>query len=115
MATNYYQIPVTTGPDQTFKCTIPVDGKNLTLNFRLRFNAQGNYWWMTISDKDNNLLIDALPLLTPANPTGNILDQYQYLKIGSCYLVNNGNTTMDSPDSTNLGTDFLIVWGNTAG
>ena len=109
---SYYELPITSDPDQTFSCTIPINGKNVTLNFRLRYNDIAKYWWLTIADKDNKVLIDSLPLLSPASPTGNILEQYQYLGIGSAYLVNAGGTLQDSPDSSNLGTDFLLIWGD---
>lgn len=107
---SYYQLPITSDPDQTFSCTIPIGNQNVTLNFRLRYNDQAGYWWLTIADKDNNVILDPLPLLSPASPTGNLLEQYQYLGIGSAYLVNVGSSA-DSPTDSNLGTDFLLIWG----
>jgi len=108
-------IPLTTDPDQNFICTIPVDGKNLTLKLRVIFNTAANYWVMSITDpKTNKLILDNIPLLTGEYPAADLLGQYKYLGLGSATIVNVGNRTMDSPDSTNLGSDFLLLWGDTA-
>ena len=104
---NYYTIPVNSDPNQSLACTIPINNKNIRLNLKIFYNDVAGYWTMRISDKDNNILVDSVPLLT-----GNFLEQYQYLGIGSAYIVNNGNSSMDSPDNTNLGTDFLLVWSD---
>ncbi|HBC94305.1 MAG TPA: hypothetical protein DCZ10_15760 [Pelotomaculum sp.] len=104
---SYYTIPLTSDPSQNFTCTIPVDGRNITLRFRINYNDIAGYWWMSITDSSGALLIDSLPLLTGQN----ILGQYQYLGIGSAYLYNNGSSE-DNPDNTNLGTDFLLIWGD---
>ncbi len=64
---------------------------------------------MSISDQNDNLLIDSLPLI----PSINLLEQYSYLKIGSAVLVNAGNISEDLPTSDNLGTEFILSWGDT--
>lgn len=108
-------IPLTSDPDQTFKITIPVDEKNLKLKLRVKFNTAANYWAMSIYDSaSNSIILESIPLLTGAYPAGDILGQYSYLGLGSATIINVGNSTMDSPDSTNLGTDFLLAWGDTA-
>lgn len=107
-------IPLTSDPDQVFKITIPVDGKNLKLKLRVKFNTAANYWTMSIYDAaSNELILESIPLLTGAYPAGDILGQYRYLGLGSATIINTGDSTMDSPDSTNLGTDFLLAWGDT--
>jgi len=107
---NFMQIPLTSDPDQNFICTIPVDNKNITLKLRVRFNTAGNYWTLSIMDpKTGNSILDNIPLVTGTD----ILGQYEYLNLGSAAIINVGNSTMDSPDSTNLGTDFILIWGNT--
>ncbi|HWQ41895.1 MAG TPA: hypothetical protein VN456_07650 [Desulfosporosinus sp.] len=103
------KIPLTSAPSQSFKCTIPVDGKNITLKLNVRFNTAANYWVMSISDpKTEKYILDGIPLLTGTD----ILGQYAYLGLGSASILNIGNNTMDSPDSTNLGTDFILVWSD---
>jgi hypothetical protein len=107
-------IPLTSDPNQTLTTTIPVDGRNLKLKLRVRFNTAANYWVMTIYDAaSNTILLDDVPLLTGGYPAADLLGQYRYLGLGSAIIVNVGDSSMDSPDSTNLGTDFLLAWGDT--
>lgn len=108
-------IPLTNNPDQNFITTIPVDGKNLTLKLRISFNTAANYWVLSITDpKTGKLILDNIPLLAGEYPAADLLGQYKYLGLGSATIVNVGNNSMDSPDSTNLGSDFLLLWGDTA-
>jgi hypothetical protein len=107
----FYKVPLTNEPDQTLSITLPVNGKNINLNLRVRYNTQGGYWWMTISDANGNVLLDALPLLTGID----LLEQYEYLGIGSAVILNRGNTTLDSPDDKTLGTDFWLIMGDLTG
>lgn len=99
-----YIIPLTSEPDQTFTSTITVDNKNLTLNFRFRYNTEAEYWTMSILD-----YVEAIPLVGYEN----LLEQYSYKNIGSAYIVKNSSIEADRPSDTNLGTDFLLVWGDT--
>ena len=111
---NYVEIPLTTDPNQNFIITIPVDNKNITLSLFIRFNSIGNYWVMQVKDKSGNILIDSLPLITGDYPAGDLLGQYQYLNIGSATLIKTGSSAQDNPNSTNLGSDFILVWGDSA-
>ncbi len=106
-------IPLTTDPNQTFQTTLTVDGKNITLTFDLRYNEEAGCWIMGIEDADGNLLLDSVPLVPGKYPAANILAQHAYLGIGSAYIINTANSSADHPDDTNLGTDFVLVWGDT--
>lgn len=100
-------IPLTTDPNNTFSSTIPVNGKNVTFNFFLRYNTEAGYWVMDLLDASKNPLISSMPLLTGIN----LLEQYEYLQIGKAYIVKiDDSLQVDSPSSTNLGTDFVLVW-----
>lgn len=111
---SYVVIPLTPDPDQRFNCTIPIDGKNITLSLRLRFNSAGNYWVMSIYDPKTAVnILDSIPILTGDYPAGDILGQYRYLGLGSACVIKAGDSANDYPDSTNLGTDFVLVWGDT--
>ncbi|MDQ7094222.1 hypothetical protein REC12_11540 [Desulfosporosinus sp. PR] len=106
-------IPTTSDPDQSFVTTIPVDGKNLKLRLRIRYNNVAGYWVMSISDPNTNaLILDNIPLLAGGYPAADLLEQYSYLGLGSACIVNVGNSSMDSPDATTLGSDFLLAWGS---
>ena len=108
-------IPLTTAPNQTLQPTLNVDGKSLTLNLALSYNRMAGYWVMTIRDSQGNMVLDSIPLLVGQPPANNILGQFGYLAIGSAYIVNATGAAMDSPDDTNLGSDFLLVWSDTPG
>ncbi len=104
-------IPLTTEPNQTFQTTLSVDGQNIILSLTIRYNEVAGYWVMTITDPATNIiLLDSIPLITGAYPAANVLGQYAYLGIGSVYVIKASAVAMDYPDSTNLGTDFVLVW-----
>ena len=103
-------LPLTSDPNQTFQSTLTVDGKNITLGFKIIFNEVAGYWIMMILNPSTNVIIlDSIPLL----PSMNILGQYSYLRIGSAYLINASHTQAEYPTDANLGTDFVLVWGDT--
>jgi hypothetical protein len=111
---SYQLIPLTTSPNQTFQSTLAVDSKNITLEFNLKYNEIAEYWIMKITDPSSNtLLLDSVPLIPGNAPAGNILEQYEYLGIGSAFIVKSSNVAADYPSDTTLGTDFLLVWGDT--
>jgi hypothetical protein len=105
-------VPLTSVPNQRFTANLLVDGATLILQLTLRYNEVAGYWVMTISDQFGNLLLDSIPLVTGSFPGANLLKQYGYLLIGSCYIINVGGAT-DFPDSSSLGTSFLMLWGDT--
>jgi hypothetical protein len=105
-----YILPVTENPNQIFTSTIPVDNNSIKFNFFLRYNTESNCWVLDILDSSSNNLISGINLVTGIN----LLEQYSYLKIGSAYLVKTDTSlTDDLPNQYNLGTQFVIVWGDT--
>ena len=110
-------IPLTTEPNQIFDSTIPIDGKNRRLSFNLRYNTVAEYWSLTVIDGvSGDTLIDAIPLQRGQFPAANLLEQYEYMKLGSAVIVHRGNLPPDAdPNDTNLGTEFYLVWGDTIG
>ncbi len=112
---DYYTIPLTSDPNQSLRVTIPVDGENLTLRLSLSYNDNAGYWTMSITDDlTDKVLVSSVPLYSGKYPAANLLGQYSYLRIGSAWVVKvNQDVKSDYPDDTNLGTDFLLVWGDT--
>lgn len=105
-----YIVPLTPSPNQKFTCKIPIDNKSITFNFFLRYNTEAGYWIMDIYDNKQNPIVVSVPLICGLN----LLEQFSYLKIGSAYIVKVDNTLLtDKPDDTNLGTNFILVWGDT--
>ena len=106
---NYQIIPLNSDPAQSLQTTVSVDGRNITLKLDIRFNDIAGYWVMTISDPaTNTVLVSSIPLIL----SGNILEQYSYLKIGSAFLVNVSNSSDEMPTMFNMGVDFQIWWGD---
>ena len=102
-------IPLTSAPNQTLTAVLNVNGRALTLQLRLCYNTQAGFWAMDISDQVGNPLVTSRPLLTGAWPAGNILEAFEYLRIGAAFIINQSGTG-DIPNDTNLGTAFLLLW-----
>lgn len=107
-------IPLTASPNQNFKSTVQVDGGPITLEFTISWNQMAGYWVMSISNSAGVLLVDSLPLVTGWYPAANILSQFGYLKIGSAFILNEGSTDADYPTRNDLGSAFVLLWGDTA-
>lgn len=108
-------VPLSTSPNVAQTVTLDIDASPITLNLITRFSTMAGYWVLTILDQFNNLLLDSIPMITGSYPAGNILGQYGYLEIGSAFVINQSGVAQDYPDSTNLGTDFVLVWSDTPG
>lgn len=107
-------VPLTNAPNQTFAANLSVDGNPLTLNLVFRYNEIAKYWAMTVKDASLNLLVNSVPLVTGNDPACNILRQFGYLKIGSAFVINqSGTKKLNYPNNSDLGTDFVLVWGDT--
>ena len=110
-----YVIPLTTDPNQTFQCTIPIDGENRRLIFGLSYNSAAEYWTMSITDpEERKMLVDSLPVQVGEFPAANLLGQYVHLKIGSATIVRAGPASEHlNPSDKSLGADYFLVWGDT--
>lgn len=106
-------VPLPANPNQTLNVSLQVDGKNLQLRLGLSFNSMAGYWSMDVQDQFGNDLIVGIPLITGDYPAANLLQQQRYMAIGSCYVVNFSQVATDYPDASNLGTDFVLLWGDT--
>jgi hypothetical protein len=106
-------VPLST-KNQTLEVSLNIDDSVITLALDIRFNRTANYWALKITNPiTGEILLDSIPLLTGSIGAANILGQYRYLKIGSLYLIKTGNVSDDYPTEENLGTDFLLLWGDT--
>lgn len=106
------KIVLSSTPNQTIEAILSVNGVNRNFQFFIRFNDIANYWVMRITDLDTNeVLLDSVPLLPAIDSSGNILAQYDYLRIGSAYLVAVSDEFM-TPGIDDLGTNFILLWGD---
>ena len=107
------QIPIGPDPNQTFTSTVLVGGKNIKIKFFLRWDSQAGYWVMSLIDPvTQKYYVDGIPLMVGIPPTSNLLQPYGYLGIGSCYISNVSNLPSGVPNDTNLGVDYVILWGD---
>jgi hypothetical protein len=104
-------IPLNNSLAQTFAAQLTVNAQPLTLNFTLAYSTMAGYWQLAIADVNGNLLIASVPLVTGLYPSANLLAQYQYLQIGSAYLLNTGNAPVDYPGPNNIN-QFSLLWGD---
>lgn len=102
-------IPITSAPNQTFNCKIPIDGKNITIYFFARFNEISGYWLITLSDEKGKDYVTNLPVL----PAENILEQFSYLAIGSAFILKSEAVKEQWPSGDTLGSDWYLVWSDT--
>lgn len=109
----YQVIPLTSNPNQSLSVSLTVDGKPLQLILEVRYVEVAGYWILTIRDSSGNLIIDSVPMVCGTYPAANLLEQQRYLAIGSWYIVNVGNSSLDFPDATCLGSDFQLWVGDT--
>lgn len=107
-------VPLDSSANQSFTVSLSVDDNILTLQLVIGFSEMAQYWVMSISDNQGNLLLSSIPLITGDWPAANLLAQYGYLQIGSAYIINAGQVAIDYPDNVSLGTDFYLLWSDTA-
>ena len=69
---------------------------------------------MDIYNSVGKLLLSSIPMLTGSWPAANILCQFDYLDIGSAYIINLGQVPDDYPNAHELGNDFLLLWDDNA-
>ena len=107
-------VPLDTYPNNIIHVTVKAQNNvHRQLILHLRYNTEGGFWRMDISDNRNNMLISGAPLVTGEYPAANILRQFDYLGIGSAVILQvTDETDKDIPGLTNLGTDFVFVWGD---
>lgn len=105
---------LTSNGNQSFEAVVSVDGSVQTFFCNLRYNEIADYWVLTIKNSQNVVLLDSVPFITGNIPSGNLLHQFSYLKIGSISILNvAGVATPDFPNGSDLGTDFQLLWHDT--
>lgn len=108
-----YRIPLTNYPNQKFVCTVPVNDENKNFRFELWYNYQAEYWLFSLYDlQTNSYLFSNLPMLTTYGQWCNMFYQLDYLKIGICFMVPSTSGISDNPNEDNIGTGYLMIWGD---
>src|SRR5579883_2697483 len=103
-------VPVTAAPNQALTVSLAVNGSSITLNLGLAYNRISGCWMMSIADQSGNPLLSSIPLLTGDWPAANILGPYEYLEIGSAFVINQSGGPFDWPNDSTLGQSFFLIW-----
>lgn len=107
-------VPLSNSPNQNLIVPLNIDGVVKDYYLTLRYNEIAGYWAMTVQDQLSKVIIDSLPMITGEAPSANVLGQFAHLGIGSAYIINASSVqSPDYPNSGNLGTDFVLIWGDT--
>lgn len=107
-------IPLSALPNQSLVVPLNIDGGVTDYTLVLRYNEVAEFWVLTLSNSSGTLILDSIPFVTGNTPAGNILGQYAYLKVGSAYILNVSSVSSpDYPNNLDLGTDFVLLWGDT--
>ena len=111
---SWHEIPLDNTPDQEFHITVEANEKNIPLIMRLRYNTEGNFWHMDISDGNTGkMMISNVPLVTGQFPAADMMRQFQHMGIGSAIILNvTDKTAGNIPGMFDLGTDFILLWGS---
>lgn len=104
-------VPIKAIPNYKFSSKIAIDGKNITLGFELQYNELAGYWIVSISDIVGKYLIAGIAVV----PAQNILEQYEYLNIGSAYIMPAQTVKEQWPARYTLVNEWYLVWGDTNG
>ena len=108
-----YKLPLLPYPNQTFSFTMPVNSQNERFIGELHYNAQGKYWNFSLFYASGKTpIIVNLPLLASMYKFSNLFCQLDYLRIGSLYIGMKNETPNSAPDDTDLGTNYIVVWGD---
>lgn len=109
-------LPVNSSPNQTFEVSLPIDSQNRRFKFFFSWNPVGQYWQFDLYDieGEEKQLLSNMPVCPIDYPYNNTILRYEYKEIGSLYVVNVGDTSnLQRPGINNLGTDWVLVWGDT--
>lgn len=108
-----YKVPLTNSPNQTFKCTIPVNGNNIPFSFTLWYNYSAKYWLLSATNTlTGELYFSNLPMLTSYGKYCNMLNQLSYKGIGCCIMVPTEEGVGGRANDKNIGKSFIMVWGD---
>lgn len=105
-------VPLSTAPNQSLSVALSINRQSVSLKLKVSFNQQAGFWVMDIADSHGRPLVSSIPLVSGVWPAGNLLSPYAYLNIGSAFLINQNGVASDWADSSNLGSDFVLLWSD---
>lgn len=103
----YSQFNLSNDPNQSFKVTVSGDSKDISFLVQISYNSMAEYWTMSLLNPNTNA-----PIVTgiPLQCGHDLLEQFQYLNMGSVVLANGSNISdFTRPKGTNL-SNFYLIW-----
>jgi len=95
------------------RVSVPIDGVSTYLYFVFQYNAAGDFWSLTVSDSEMNMLVSNMPLLSGEGAAANMLRQLGHLGIGSAVIHKLVDApSSDSPNFENWLREFDLYWGS---
>lgn len=107
------KIPLTNNPKQKFQCNVPINGENRNFRFELWYNYIAKYWLFSLFDvATESCIFSNLPLISSNHDFYDILVQLEYMRIGMCIMLPVVKENKSQADDTDLGTSYLMIWGD---
>ena len=103
-------------PEPGINRSLSINGGTVSLQLSVSYNAMGGFWQMNIADQTGTPIVGPVPTATGAYTAGNILAPYQYMNIGSAFVINVSgivDTVNGVPvdrRETNLGTGYVCYF-----
>jgi len=89
------EIPLTTDPEQLFRCAV----NGVPYNWRVLYNARAECWAIDLRDENENLLVADVRILGGVD----LFQQYPDIPLKNVYYISQ-LTPWQDPTATNLGT-----------
>lgn len=98
-----YSIPLTTEPSQT----LTINLNNIQYSLAIKYNYQADMWSLTMSDLENNILVEDIPMMVGRN----LLAPHKDLQedIGQLWMIDNEALNKDATAET-LGESVFLVY-----
>lgn len=112
---NINMVALSALPNQTMKVRITIDNSKKAYYLFFSYREICEYWTMDLMDTYKNPILSNIPLVTGGGllEAGNLLKQFGYKRLGSILIYKATETDNDTPDTEDLGSDFLFLWGDT--
>jgi hypothetical protein len=107
-----YILPVSNRLNQVFRAKLIIDGAARDVSLTLVYREVCDYWTLDIAEPEGRSILMGLPLTRSEAAVPSLLEQFEYLGLGTLSLIDTSGGTDDYPTSAGLGSDFVMVWGS---
>lgn len=95
--------------------SLNIDGQSRQITVEYRYIPLYDYWTITVYDTPTSTLVIAnVPLMYNEGEGQNLLSQFAYLGLGSCYVIKAvEQPTTPWPTGESFGVEYKLAWGDT--